>query len=578
MMLSNSTAVFVTIEQFNAARREAQISEILGKLTGRNTRLLSYEEVRRKLRAVETGTWELKEIPLDAIVGSVGRFDDFTRDFLPRLASDRDRWVRVMRAVTSLQGLPPIEVYQVGDVYFVHDGNHRVSVAKRLGAKTIQAYVRQVQVRVPVSPADDVEDYIIKAEYADFLEDTRLDIHRPGINLHTTQCCQYEVLRQQIEVYQFVLEMQQGQPVSLETAASAWYQEIYEPLAKAIREHNLSETFPGQTETDLFLWLVEHHAELGRELGWNIRPHSVVHNLVERYGTARRGITGIWANLWDLLRQGSRKFSPTPGDWRRHHLADFSGRLFSDIMAVVYPAEDNWLALDFALQAARSEAGRVLGVMPAAKPEQAAMFSAVFREKCAAAGIEGQLAQDGAENLPELVAERCQWVDLVVLPVPSDPKKKKAAGLEEVLSQALTPVLLVGADSQATWAPAPKRAMLVFDGSLNGREALFMAAYLTNFWDSQLTVLAIDATEKPMAGPEEPSPLAEAQTYLDNLKISAEMLSASKEVVHETIRKAAEDGEFGLLILPDGQANLSTEETTTTWYNTFLPQPVLICK
>jgi hypothetical protein len=91
------------------------------------------------------------EIPLDAIAGSVGRYADFTRSFLPRRESAQERWTRVRAAFDRVQDIPPITVFQIGDSYFVLDGNHRVSVARSLGATHIPAHVTVVESRVPLS-------------------------------------------------------------------------------------------------------------------------------------------------------------------------------------------------------------------------------------------------------------------------------------------------------------------------------------------------------------------------------------------------------------------------------------------
>jgi len=102
-------------------------------------------------------------------------------------------------------GLPPIEVYQIGEVYFVQDGNHRVSVAYQLGARYIQAYVTEVQTRVPLTPDVQPVDLILMAEYADFLEGTRLDELRPGADLRTSIPGQYQALSEHIDVHRYYM-------------------------------------------------------------------------------------------------------------------------------------------------------------------------------------------------------------------------------------------------------------------------------------------------------------------------------------------------------------------------------------
>ena len=123
------------VSDFRRARRRAALDRVFARLAGRSTDLMSYDDVRKKLKGRETSKRELKEIPLDSIVGSVGRYRDFTRGFLPRQDSDSGRWAGVKVAVTELGGLPPIEVYQIGVVYFVLDGNHRVSVASEVRSR-----------------------------------------------------------------------------------------------------------------------------------------------------------------------------------------------------------------------------------------------------------------------------------------------------------------------------------------------------------------------------------------------------------------------------------------------------------
>src|SRR5574337_1282719 len=171
------------LDDFYRARRQAALQEIIARLQGKCVELLSYEEVSRRLKAAGRAARGLQDIPLDHIVGSVGRTTDFTRSFLPRMDSDDRRWAGVRAAVDGDSGLPPIEVYQIGDAYFVLDGHHRVSVARQMGRTHIEAVVTEVRARVPLSPEVQPDDLIVKAEYTDFLEYTRLDQLRPGCDL-----------------------------------------------------------------------------------------------------------------------------------------------------------------------------------------------------------------------------------------------------------------------------------------------------------------------------------------------------------------------------------------------------------
>ena len=114
-------SIQTAVADFNRARRKAALQEIFARIRGESINLLSYEEIRKKLKASAMRDRGLHDIPMDAIVGSVGRYTDFTRSFLPKDEVDPHRWARVKVAALDMVGLPPIEVYKIGDVYFVRD-------------------------------------------------------------------------------------------------------------------------------------------------------------------------------------------------------------------------------------------------------------------------------------------------------------------------------------------------------------------------------------------------------------------------------------------------------------------------
>jgi hypothetical protein len=267
------------IDDFHKARSLAALKEILARITGESTQLLSFDEVRQKLKVKGSYDKGLRDIPLDAIVGSVGRYNDFTRDFLPKQDVDETRWARVKVAATGLVGLDPIEVYQIGDVYFVKDGNHRVSVARQLGATHIQAYVTEIRTRVPLTPNVKPDDLILKAEYADFLEKTRLDEYRPQSDLNVTGPGQYPILLEHIDMHRYFMGLDYQRDVSYEEAVTHWYDHVYLPIVQIIRERGILRFFPDRTETDLYLWIAEHRAALEKELGWRINPEDAAIDL-----------------------------------------------------------------------------------------------------------------------------------------------------------------------------------------------------------------------------------------------------------------------------------------------------------
>jgi hypothetical protein len=246
---------------FQRAWSRGHIQDILARLTGRSNDLLAYDDIRRTLKGSASRKRELKDIPLAAIIGSVGRYTDFTRQFLPRNPNDRQRWARIMTAMDEMVDIPPIEVYQIGDAYFVLDGNHRVSVAHAYGLSYIQAYVTEVETRVRFSPDSSADDLIRTAELVDFLEQTNLDQARPQADLRVTNPGQYRALIDDIEDMRQAPALRE-RAVGLDEAAIAWYDEVYLPIIGIIRERGMLRGFAGRTETDLYVWISRHRARL----------------------------------------------------------------------------------------------------------------------------------------------------------------------------------------------------------------------------------------------------------------------------------------------------------------------------
>jgi hypothetical protein len=251
------------INAFQSARRRAFWQEMLNHLRGKSAELLSFDEIKTRLRLREESYRGLQDVPLDRIVGSVGRYRDFTASFLPRNNDLRERWSRVYAQVNSMEGVPPVELYKVDDVYFVRDGNHRVSVARQLGAKTIQAHVTELPTSVNLEPGMSPEELDAAAAYAAFLEESglrRTRVHHQSLQVSVPS--RYAELLGHIYLHQRFLEHERGQPVSLEDAAADWYDNVYRPAVTLIRKYNALEHAPGRTEADLYLWLVDHLREV----------------------------------------------------------------------------------------------------------------------------------------------------------------------------------------------------------------------------------------------------------------------------------------------------------------------------
>jgi hypothetical protein len=258
------------MERYRRSAGKGQVADLLGKITGSNTDLVSYDAVANRLRArqqIEMGT---RMVPLEQIVGSVGRYRDFTRTFLPRAGINAERWARIDAIMHSLEGYLPIELYKIGEVFFVRDGNHRVSVARANGLTHIEAYVTEIETDVDLTLDDFERDqWIIKIERAEFLKRTKLDELRPDNNVVLTEPGRYRILLRHIVVHEYFrnldLEREESeQRLTWPQAVTSWYDNVYLPVVEAIREHNLLASFPNRTEADLYLWITYHREELAK--------------------------------------------------------------------------------------------------------------------------------------------------------------------------------------------------------------------------------------------------------------------------------------------------------------------------
>jgi hypothetical protein len=269
--------------RFNNARARAFWKEMINFIRGKPMELLSFDDIRSRLRLREESYKGLQDIPVDQIVGSVGRYREFTRDFLPKNAGLQERWSRVYAQANSLVGLPPIEVYKVNDLYFVRDGNHRVSVARQIGAKTIQAHVTELPTSIDLRPDMSPSELDDAAAYVAFLEETGLSktrLHHQPMQL--SERSRYADLLGHIFLYQALLSHDQNQDIDLNAAAAHWYDNVYRPAITLIRKYEMTDILNGRTEADLYLWLVDHLRDLREQMG-DYSPSHTISDAIEDF-------------------------------------------------------------------------------------------------------------------------------------------------------------------------------------------------------------------------------------------------------------------------------------------------------
>ncbi len=268
---------------FDSAHRKSTWRSILSWVTRNQVELLPFDEVRTRLPVKGQHYTGMREVPLDAIIGSVSRYNDFDRAFLPRQTHTRDRWENVDSAHLQDIILPPIEVYQIGDAYFVKDGNHRVSVARLKGQAYIDAYVIRLDVPVEIEPDLDLNMLALKQEEGEFLEKTRLKEYRPDAEVQLTIPGMYTNLLDHIRVHRWYMGEKIGGNVSEQEAVVDWYDAVYIPLVEIIRRQKILRQFPDRTESDLYLWIIEHRWYLQEEYNTSISLEMASRDFVDRF-------------------------------------------------------------------------------------------------------------------------------------------------------------------------------------------------------------------------------------------------------------------------------------------------------
>jgi hypothetical protein len=277
---------YATLEsrEWKRARQAAFIQDALAAWRQRPAHLMSFHLVSQQLQLGDVRYLDLQVVPLDQIAGSVDRYHDFNRAFLPRLDQLQDRWQRVERLIASGRDLPPIELYKVGQTYFVRDGHHRVSVARQYGARSIQAYVWECETEVPLEPGCDVDELLARCAHESFLEQTCVDRLCPGLSIRLTQREGYEELLNEINAFQEIITRIDRRQVAFDEAVTLWSEICYLPIVDIIQRRHILHEFPGRTEADLYLWLRRNLDELQGRLQAGIPMELAADGLAQDYG------------------------------------------------------------------------------------------------------------------------------------------------------------------------------------------------------------------------------------------------------------------------------------------------------
>ena len=534
------------LDDFKKARSKAALQRFWAGIRGKSLDLLPYDEISAKLKAFNKVDRGLQSVRLKDIVGSVGRNEDFDRNFSPLNDADIIRWASVKTAMTSLNstGLPPVSLYKIGDAYFVLDGNHRVSIAREMGLDMIEAYVTELYTRVPVSASITPEELQNKATYVEFLEQTRLDLIIPGIDFSLSRADTYPLLAEHIDVHRYYMGQEQAREIPYEEAALDWYEKVYQPVVEMINSSGLREEFPRLTVTDLYLWVLDQQSILQEALGIPIRTgHAAEYMALQEGKTIKASGSQTEQHFEDTVFSGREQAAPD----LPLTAEDPEGCLFRDILVAIGDHDDYWSALEQAILINRCPSGHVRGLHVISPSdllgeEEHRKMEMRFEERLAAVGMGGKLLIVSGDITGQ-ISEHSLLSDLLVLHLAFPPSgnilDRLTSGIGTILRGARRPILIVKDQAQPL-----DRLLVVYNGSPKSREALFVSAYLAGRYGARLWLLTLDD-----GSPDLETEMSYAKTYLRKLDLDYEyILRKDGNLADAILEEAAANGATAILI------------------------------
>jgi hypothetical protein len=253
---------------FSRARRQRALARLSARLRRADdvNHILPFEEVVRALG--RTGEKRLGQqlISLDSIVGTVDRSREFDRSFRPTSPRVRERWQRINLAQRKGEALPPIDVYRIGDMHFVKDGHHRVSVARALGHRDIDAYVTEVLTEIGADRKIRLRDLPLKSHQRLFYERVPLPVEQRE-QIHLSDEWRYAALAEAVEAWGFRVSQARREWMSRPHVAEEWFRDEYRPVVEMLREARLIPK--GVTDTEAYMTIAALRYLLLRTHEWD---------------------------------------------------------------------------------------------------------------------------------------------------------------------------------------------------------------------------------------------------------------------------------------------------------------------
>ncbi len=270
-------------DDFSRARRRRALRRLRRTLErgGDVDVILPFDEVVSALGRVGERDLGLQVVEVDSILGTVDRPHGFDREFRPTSGRVRTRWERIAAARRRGEPMPPVDLYRIGDVHFVRDGHHRVSVAREMGDRLIDAHVTEVLTRVGADRSLLLSDLPVKSHERLFHERVPLPrSHRQRVRLSDPMG--YGPLAEGVEAWSFRRGQEIGALLSREDAAQSWLDDEFNPVVELLREAGLIRA--GETDADAYVRVGAERYRLLHTHEWN---EHVLARLAERRQTPR---------------------------------------------------------------------------------------------------------------------------------------------------------------------------------------------------------------------------------------------------------------------------------------------------
>lgn len=270
-----------TNEDFAKAHTKALFNELQHLLNPEEAALISFTDIKAILKPKNEIYIGIQTIPVHKIVGSEGRFRDFDSHFFPKNTFLRERWKHVDEATYTEITLPPISVYELGGLYFVRDGNHRVSVAKSRGIEFIDAEVATLQSEIKLKPVYTLKSMlkeIIFYEKRVFYSETNFGDITDFWGLDFSSTGQYNVIYNHILTHKYFINKDMPREIAIDDAILSWFNTVYLPIIKVIEKQHVMRHFRRNTKSDLYVWIITYWDELKKKFGKTVQLDAAVHS------------------------------------------------------------------------------------------------------------------------------------------------------------------------------------------------------------------------------------------------------------------------------------------------------------